>query len=62
MSNPQKLFVKPAAGRRVLDPATRKALPAEGAEVERNTYWLRRLREGDVAEGRAAASKPKSKE
>lgn len=62
MSNPQKTFVKPAAGRRVLDPATRKPLPAEGAEVERTPYWLRRLREGDVTEGRAAPSKPKTKE
>lgn len=42
------VFVKPAAGRRVLDPQTNKPLPGEGAEVPRNTYWERRLNDGDV--------------
>lgn len=42
------MFVKPAAGHRVYDPATRQPLPPEGSEVPRNQYWLRRLRDGDV--------------
>ncbi len=44
----QTIVVKPAAGLRVLDPDTRQPLPAEGAEVPRNTYWERRLNDGDV--------------
>ena len=58
------ITVKPAHDRRVVDPATRKPLPADGAEVERSVYWLRRLREGDVTEVKAAsqpAAKPASK-
>lgn len=45
-----KITLKPAHDRRVVDPATRKPLPAEGDTVTRNVYWLRRLREGDVIE------------
>ena len=40
--------VEPVAGARVLDPATRKPLPAEGATVPMKQYWLRRLLKGDV--------------
>lgn len=59
---PETITVKPAPGLVVRDPATRQALPAEGAEVPRNTYWMRRLRDGDVIEAQAAvkaASKTK---
>lgn len=45
---PQTVFVKPAAGRNVRDPATKKHIPAEGIQVPRSSYWLRRLRDGDV--------------
>lgn len=48
------ITLKPAHDRRVVDPATRKPLPADGADVERSVYWLRRLREGDVTEVKAA--------
>lgn len=44
----EKLFVKPAAGRLVRDPVTLQALSDDGAEVTRSSYWLRRLRDGDV--------------
>jgi hypothetical protein len=46
------IFVKPAAGRRVLDPdATPPApLPAEGKSVPKAAYWLRRIKEGSVIE------------
>jgi len=46
----EKITVKPALNLRVVDPVTRKPLPPEGVEVERTTYWLRRLREGDVTQ------------
>lgn len=45
-------FLKPATPELVVrDPANGRALPADGAEVELNTYWVRRLRDGDVVEG-----------
>jgi hypothetical protein len=40
--------VRPAKGLRVIDPATRQPLPAEGAAVARSGYWTRRLQQGDV--------------
>lgn len=49
----ETVFVRPAAGRVVRDPVTREALPEGGLEVPRNSYWLRRLRDGDVIEGKA---------
>lgn len=59
MNETAKIFVVPEPGRRVVDPATRQPLPAEGAEVPRTTHWLRRLREGDVKQSKA---KPANKE
>lgn len=32
-------------------------LPAEGAAVEKNTFWLRRLRDGSVIETKPAKTK-----
>ncbi len=32
----------------VRDPHTKRYLPAEGAEVPESTFWIRRLRAGDV--------------
>ncbi len=61
----EKMFVIPESGLRVIDPATRQALPAEGADVPRSTYWLRRVREGDVktaARTRAPASTSNTKD
>jgi hypothetical protein len=41
--------VKPAEGRAVRDPRSYALLPPEGREVnERDTFWARRLRDGDV--------------
>ena len=42
------MYVKPAEGREVRDPVTQHALPPEGREVPSDTFWLRRLRDGDV--------------
>lgn len=43
-----RMTVYPAAGRVVPDPEAGGDLPAEGREVPRDSYWLRRLRDQDV--------------
>lgn len=43
-----RMTVYPAAGRVVPDPEAGGTLAAEGRNVPRDTYWLRRLRDGDV--------------
>lgn len=40
--------VYPVPDRLVLDPATFKPLPAGGCDVPRNSFWMRRLADGDV--------------
>lgn len=41
--------VKPAQGRAVRDPHSMALLPAEGRDVpDRDPFWRRRLRDGDV--------------
>jgi hypothetical protein len=42
--------LKPAPGLAVRDPELRDLLPAEGRDVPRSDYWLRRLTDGDVVE------------
>jgi hypothetical protein len=44
------MFVKPKPGLVVRDPISKRPLPAEGAEVPAEGYWLRRLRSGDVVQ------------
>lgn len=56
-----KINVYPAPGVLVRDPVTAGHLPEQGAVVPRNTYWLRRLAEGDVLQAPPAAKK-KAKE
>ena len=53
------MFVKPADGLKILDPLRRDYLPAEGRTVTLDTYWRRRLADGDVAE--ATPDKPGKK-
>ena len=48
------MFVKPAEGRSVPDPARGDTLPPEGREVEPTQYWLRRVIDGDVVEAAPA--------
>jgi len=49
------IFIKPARRDLVVrDPATAEALPAEGALRPRSSYWMRRLRDGDVVEAKPA--------
>lgn len=53
----------PRAGLRVVDPATRQALPARGAVVDvrhaHASYWLRRVAEGDVNTVQGSLNRPR---
>ncbi|WED29869.1 DUF2635 domain-containing protein [Vibrio sp. DW001] len=42
--------VKPKQGLLVRDPDTRTPLKAEGEEKPRDTYWLRRIKDGSVTQ------------
>lgn len=49
--------LKPVDGALVRRPDTQAPLAAEGEPVEMNSYWRRKLRDGDVREkGKAAKS------
>ena len=50
MSEPTHFYLRPVKGRLVRDPNTQAPLSAEGVRKPRNTYWVRRLRAGDVVE------------
>jgi len=57
------IFIKPARRELIVrDPATAEALPAEGACRPRSSYWMRRLRDGDVVEAKPAKRARKSEE
>lgn len=43
-----RIHLKPAEGRLVRHPGTYKPLAADGEAVEKNSYWLRKLKAGDV--------------
>jgi len=66
----QKLHLKPAReGLLVRHPQTKRPLKKEGEEVNKSTYWLRRLKEGSVVEVNkkveakpVAAAQPKKKD
>ena len=42
------MFVKPKDGLSVRCPVRGEALPKEGADVPDNTFWRRRLKDGDI--------------
>lgn len=46
----QTIKLKPKKGLIVRDPETREPLKAKGEEKSRNTYWLRRIKDGSVTE------------
>lgn len=58
-------YLIPIHAAHVRDPLTGELLSAEGAYKPRNAFWLRRLRDGDVAEStpsdasRATTTEPK---
>ena len=53
------MYVKPAPGFRIVDPAQMNTpdvfLPPVGREVQASEYWHRRLRDGDVVQADAPA-------
>ena len=58
------MFVKPAEGVRCKDPLTFEVMPAEGRNVPRTGYWLKRLKKGEVVmaeKGVPKAAKVESK-
>ncbi|EPF2621966.1 DUF2635 domain-containing protein [Yersinia enterocolitica] len=52
------MHVKPVAGRTVRDPVKGTFLPESGAEVPDNSFWRRRLNDGDVAREQPKEAKP----
>lgn len=57
----EKIFLVPRPGNIVRDPDTKNPLPAEGMEVERSSYWVRRIQAGDVSITVISKSKPARK-
>lgn len=54
------MFIKPAPGKTIRDPLSRLVISELGIEVaEHDTYWIRRLADGDVVEAKPAP-KPKT--
>lgn len=53
--NEERVYLKPNKGLKVRHPAGGH-LPDEGSDVVLNTYWRRRMADGDVVK----ASKPKA--
>ncbi|NOI79237.1 DUF2635 domain-containing protein [Vibrio tubiashii] len=49
--------IKPKQGFTVKDPKTFKPLKPEGEDKPRNTYWLRRVQDGDCTVVKPTASK-----
>lgn len=47
------VHVTPAEGRVVPDPERGDHLPPEGRTVTRSPYWVRRIKDQDVTEGKA---------
>ncbi|EOM8258857.1 DUF2635 domain-containing protein [Escherichia coli] len=50
------MFVKPNNGLSVRCPVKGISLPKEGAEVPDNTFWRRRLSDGDVTLAKSKAT------
>jgi len=44
------MFIKPKAGLKIRHPKSKLFLQEEGEEVLLNTFWRRRLNDGDVIE------------
>ncbi len=49
------MYVKPAPGLKIRDPQSRLHIPETGIEVlDTDTYWARRLQDGDVVKAAPA--------
>ena len=57
MNSNEQQYLIPKSGLVVIDPATGKPLPSQGAYVPVDPYWHRRLLDGDVTQGAAPAVK-----
>jgi len=60
----EKVFVKPVEGKRCKDPRSNLVLPERGKYVPKNSYWLRRVSDGDCVvamDDRAVVSMKKVK-
>lgn len=55
-----KRFVKPKAGLVVRRPENAQQLPAEGAEVNWNSYWARRVADGSVTQSKTKPAQAKT--
>jgi hypothetical protein len=55
------LFLKPAAGLTVRDPATKQQLAEEGEAKPATAYWLRRVKDQDVLEAEPPVALPVEK-
>lgn len=58
------MYIKPADGCLLRDPATGEIIPLEGAHVPLGayrSYWLRRVKDGDAVACDPPAPAPKSK-
>jgi hypothetical protein len=55
------MFVKPAPGLKIRDPKSKRHVPEDGIEVpDTDTYWVRRVLDGDVVVVQPAAVKTAS--
>lgn len=52
------MYVKPAPGLKIRKPANREQVLADqGEDVPCSSYWMRRLKEGDVVKAKPARAK-----
>lgn len=57
------MFVKAAQDRMVRDPRSKMQIPPEGVEVrDDDSYWIRRIADGDVVVVEKPATAPVAKE
>lgn len=54
-----KIFVTPKEGVKVPNPQSGRAIDPKGEIVEKNTYWARRIKDGDVVATEVKAEKLK---
>lgn len=52
------IYFIPTPGLLVRDPTTGQVVPPQGAEKPRNTFWLRRIKDGDGSEGQPPVEQP----
>lgn len=44
----KRIKIKPKSGLKIRDPFHADFLPDNGRDVQKNSYWIRRLKEGSV--------------